>query len=74
MVYTSGAAADEYDVFLSVNGVQVEVRVAYALRPTVRFRIRRLARNDTVLVEVAAIPNRTLSNTADTFIKIIGTC
>lgn len=57
-----------------MNGVQVEVRVAYALRPTVRFRIRRLARNDTVLVEVAAIPNRTLSNTADTFIKIIGTC
>ncbi len=74
MVFTGGVAADENDVFLSVNGVQVEVRVAYGLRPTVRFRIRRLARNDTVLVEVASIPSRTLSNTADTFIKIVGTC
>lgn len=74
MLFTGGAAADEYDCFLVVNGSQVEVRVAYGLRPTVRFRIRRLARNDTVVVEVAAITSRTLSNTSDTFIKIIGTC
>lgn len=72
--YTGSAATDENDIRLVINGANQPVKAIFGGASTITFKIYRLLAGQTLKVQIASIPNRTLAGTSGTYLKITGKC
>lgn len=71
---TGAASTDEMDIRLVINGVNQPTKAIFGGAGIITFNIYKLLAGQTLKVELASFPNRSLAGTSGTFLKIIGKC